>query len=48
MRRVEHICRLPSLLGRGESLLRELDLGECVHGSLHGVARNSLNKNMKT
>ena len=43
MRGVEHISRLTSLLRCSESLLRELDLRECVHGSLHGVARNSLN-----
>merc|ERR1740128_60964 len=35
--------RLPSLLGRGEGLLGELDLRECVHRSLYSVARNSGN-----
>merc|ERR1712083_429633 len=37
MRGVKNIGRLSRLLGSSESLLRELDLRECVHGSLHGV-----------
>ena len=42
---VEDISRLTGLGCSREGLLRELDLGKCVHGSLHGVAGDSLQAN---
>ena len=39
---VEDISRLTGLGCSRQGLLRELDLGKCVHGSLHGVAGDSL------
>ena len=42
MKCIEDISWLSSLLGCCKSLLWELDLGKCVHGSLDSVASDSL------